>query len=201
LGKTSKEKDEIWKDIPGYEDLYQASDFGNIRSLPRTTTKGVILCIHINKRNGYSTVSLSKNNMKKTVRVHKLVYSAFFGDMITNGYDKNKQINHIDGRKQNNALSNLEVRTQSENQIHAFANGLQKKIGRKVICLDNQKVFNTLTDAAKNIGSNNGESVARVCRGERSHYKGYRFSFYEDYLNNAIPDFKGKYRRRVMICR
>lgn len=93
---------EIWKDIPGYEGLYMASDKGRIRSCKRFTTSGKILSQHKNKRNGYMTVSLCKNNIKKTKRVHVLVMSAFQPVDKKVGYDHDYTIDHIDGNKENN---------------------------------------------------------------------------------------------------
>ena len=183
---------EIWKDVPEYEGLYQASNLGRIKSLPRTTTKGGVLKEYINKRNGYCYVSLTKNNKATTHRVHKLVYSAFLGEMVTTKYDVNRQVNHIDGKKTNNSINNLEICTQSENVRHAFKNGLIRIVGIKTICLDNEEVFATLSDASRSVGGNKGELVARVCRGKRSHYRGHRFAFYDDYINNTIPKFTGR---------
>lgn len=119
---------EIWKDIPDYEGLYQASDLGQVRSLNRevpmfhglikrkTTRKlrGKIIRQYKNK-NGYMSVSLSANGKHKTHRVHRLVMLSFVGVP-----PNEKNINHKDGNKANNCLSNLEYVTRSENQIHAY---------------------------------------------------------------------------------
>ena len=84
---------EIWKDIKGYEGLYQVSNIGRVRSLKRNNTNGKILKQCINK-DGYLRVDLSKNNIKSTKRVHRLVAETFIDN------DKNLPvINHKDENK------------------------------------------------------------------------------------------------------
>ena len=90
---------EIWKDIEGYEGLYQVSNLGRVRSLPRRTTKGKILKTFIDYA-GYEIVTLCNTNKKNPrckFRAHRLVAQAF----ITNP-NEFPQVNHIDGNKLNN---------------------------------------------------------------------------------------------------
>lgn len=134
---------EIWKDIKGYEGLYQVSNYGRIKTLSRfKRSKGFnkekILSPGKSK-SGYLTVLLYKNNERKNKSVHRLVCEAF----IKNKYNK-KTVNHKDGNKHNNKLENLEWTTYSENGIHAFKKGLNKpskgeKNGNSI--LDKQKVL------------------------------------------------------------
>lgn len=196
MNSKSKRKgaEEVWAPIPEYEGLYEASNLGRVRSLPRNTTRGRILKQHISSTNGYCYVSLSKENKQVTARVHKLVWEAFT-QTVTYGFDKFKTLNHIDGDKTNNAFDNLEMVTQSENQIHAIKMGLQRKRGIRVINLDTMESYATATDAAISVGGKIGEMVSRVCRGERSHYRGVRFAFEEDFIKGDIPEFTGKKRK------
>lgn len=188
---------EIWKDIAGFEGLYQVSNLGNVKSLPRRTTKGVIMKQHVNKRNGYCYVGLSNRDQKVTRRVHCLVMNAFYPVNKKEGYDKEYTINHKDGDKTNNKLDNLEWCSQRDNQNHAYAIGLEGKTGIKTICLDTGVVYNTVTDAVIDCGGKCGEMVARVCRGERSHYRGRHFAYLDDYLSGNIPEYKGRVKRKV----
>ena len=176
-------KAEVWKPVIGYKGLYEASDTGRVRSLPRQTTKGKILKQYVNPRNGYCYVSLSDGKNHHTTRVHKIVYEAFSGD-VCNGYDKT-----------NNSLDNLERISQSQNQVHAIENGLQKREGIEVICLDTKVVYQSATEAAKSAGGRIGEMVSRVCRGKRSHYRNRHFAFLKDYENGTIPVFSGRKRK------
>lgn len=184
---------EEWKSIKGYEGLYEASNLGRIRSIKRTTTSGRILKQYISPHNGYCYVSLCKNNVAVSKRVHKLVYAAFHGWEWGDKYDKHHTIDHIDGNKTNNKLENLDVCTQSENQIRAFKKGLNPVVARKVIDLTTGEVFSSTIEAATSVGANKrGASISRVCSGKRSQYRNHKFAYYEDYINGTIPEFKGK---------
>lgn len=102
------------KEIAGYEGLYWACENGDILS-KNTTLKGIA------GKFGYQRVSLySAERKKKLHSVHRLIAIAF----IPNPENK-PEVNHRDGNKANNAVSNLEWVTSSENQLHAFAHGLQ----------------------------------------------------------------------------
>lgn len=104
---------EEWKPVKGYEGRYEVSNLGRVRSLKRATTNGVVLKQTI--KHGYMHVCLSKENKPSTKRVHRLVAEAF----IANPMGK-PVVNHIDGDKTNNAASNLEWATNSENELHSF---------------------------------------------------------------------------------
>lgn len=119
---------EIWKDIEGYEGQYQVSNLGRVKSLER-----YVVAKHnsISRRkekilragktpDGYLTVALSKNNILRTYPVHRLVAMAFLADS-----DMSKtQVNHINGKKTDNNVENLEWVTQKENLRHAIQTGL-----------------------------------------------------------------------------
>ena len=116
---------EEWRDIPDFEG-YQVSNFGKVRGIDRLRkvntglrlTKGQELKQTFNKK-GYPEVRLRKNGCH-TRLVHKLVASAF---MIKP--EGCTQINHLNGVKTDNRLTNLQWVTQSENQLHAYRLGLQ----------------------------------------------------------------------------
>jgi DNA invertase Pin-like site-specific DNA recombinase len=121
--------DETWRDILGYEGLYQISDLGNVRSLDRKKRngkdgkgfyilKGRVLTL-VNSKKGYKVVTLYKDGKQKVKEVHRLIAEAFIPN------EENKpQVNHINGDKTDNSLNNLEWVTVSENIQHAFDNGL-----------------------------------------------------------------------------
>jgi len=118
---------EVWKDIHGYEGLYRVSNIGRVKSLDRVVTdkngrdvpwKGKILRLRVGAK-GYIYVCLSKDCTTKQHRVHRLVAKAFIQNV-----NNKKQINHIDGKKNNNKATNLEWCTCKENIRHAFITGL-----------------------------------------------------------------------------
>ena len=113
-----------WRDIPGYEGLYQASSMGEIRSLPRNTTGGRIMKPQINN-SGYARVSITMGK-SKYLYVHHLMALAFIGSR-PEGHD----VNHINGDKLDNRAINLEYVTRTENMRHARRLGLQDNRGEK----------------------------------------------------------------------
>lgn len=123
---------EIWKDVIGYEGLYEVSNFGRVRSLDRTVVKknmnkrikGVIMKMQMCK--GYHNVRLWKKGKGSTGIVSRLVAQAF----IPNPENK-REVNHINGIKTNNHISNLEWCTGFENLQHAHRTGLSYKITDK----------------------------------------------------------------------
>ena len=121
---------EVWKDIPEYEGLYQASNLGNVRSLDRIDSrgrkiKGTVLKNTITSPK-YFGVNLSKDNKKKTFTVHSLVASAFL-DHKPCGHKL--VVNHIDINRENNNLYNLEIITQRENANHKHIKSSSKYVG------------------------------------------------------------------------
>ena len=109
-------QDEVWKDIPGYEGLYQVSNLGRVKSLPRKGTRSSdIYMLKIQKyKTGYLYVSLSKNNKRKKEKIHRLVALAFISNIKNDKY-----INHKDENPMNNCVENLEWCTQSYNNKYS----------------------------------------------------------------------------------
>lgn len=68
---------------------------------------------------------------------------------------------------------------------------------RKVICLDTEEVFDSLSKAAKSARTKNGAAISRVCKGERSNYRGRRYAYYDDYVAGTIPKYKGAYEKET----
>jgi hypothetical protein len=112
---------EIWKDIEGYNGIYQISNLGSVRSLSNGFTRKSKILKQKLDRNGYKSVSLSKNSIGKYFAIHRLVALHFLYRS-----DISLHVNHKDSIKTNNNLDNLEWVTRSENQKHAFRMGLLK---------------------------------------------------------------------------
>lgn len=119
---------ERWKDIIGYEGLYKVSNFGRIKTVSRVRVNGraviksksIFRKTHISKE-GYAHLTLTKDNNLKNHMVHRLVSIHFIKNP-----DGKEDVNHIDGNKLNNHVSNLEWCTQKENSQHALKNKLFK---------------------------------------------------------------------------
>lgn len=110
---------EIWKDIKGYENIYQISNLGNVKNIK----KDKLLKPFISNKTGYLQIDLSKNGIKERFSIHRLVCIAFIPNY--NGY---KYVNHKDESRVNNNVNNLEWCTQKYNCNYGNRN---KKIGEK----------------------------------------------------------------------
>ncbi|HUS94032.1 MAG TPA: NUMOD4 motif-containing HNH endonuclease [Patescibacteria group bacterium] len=139
-------KNEIWKDIPGCEGYYQASNLGRIRAVERmvkTKPKGkwymrklpFTIRAQGTNQTGYKMVGLCINGIESQHRVHRLVASAF----IPNPENKS-DINHKNGNKNDNSVENLEWMTRGENHRHAYLTGLKRRPKGKRI-LNEKKVL------------------------------------------------------------
>lgn len=111
---------EVWKDIVGYEGMYQVSSLGNIRSMKNNKIR--LLQPGINT-GGYKQVTLLMNGVPKSARVHRIVASAFIQKT-----DKQTEVNHINGVKTDNRVENLEWVSRETNMQHAYDFGLKKKM-------------------------------------------------------------------------
>lgn len=146
---------EIWKDIKDYEGLYQVSNLGRVRSFygknGKVTDVAKILSGKADK-DGYREVKLSKNGVVIYKRVHRLVAEHFLPG------DSSLQVNHIDGVKTNNNVTNLEWLTPRENTIHSHRTGLHNGCVTKVRLSSEygEMLFNSITDAAEHLGVHRG---------------------------------------------
>ena len=187
--------EEIWKDIAGYEGLYQVSNLGKVRSLQygnRDEVRELYLKPHTR---GYLQVELHKNGSRKMFTVHRLVAMAF-----VDGYEETKLVNHIDEDKQNNVSTNLEWVTASQNVLHSISH---RKVVTKRNCGGhrnhvNYPKFQPRTDKRPVIQmSMDGEiikhwdstirvkevlgysdwSIKQCCRGNRRTAYGYKWQY------------------------
>lgn len=113
----------IWKDVIGYEGIYQVNNFGSIRSIDRIDSAnrkriGVILLPSI--YNGYLGINLCKNSVATYKRIHIIVAENFMG--VNNGME----VNHINGVKTDNRVENLEYCTRLHNMHHSLTCNLKK---------------------------------------------------------------------------
>lgn len=181
---------ELWKDIDGFEGLYQISSLGNVKSLNYRNEKKEQNLALKHHWTGYSMVSLRNNGKLKYLNVHRLVALAF----VENPFRK-PCVNHIDGNKQNNCSANLEWVTHKENTQHAIKNGLRKdtnmrgRIGilnplsKKVNQYKKDgsfvKTWDCISDVARFYNCL-PSSVINCCAGRNKSCKGYIWKYADD---------------------
>lgn len=173
---------ELWRDIKDYEELYQVSSLGRVKSLERKSDvdgrliKSKILKTGLNNP-GYKFIVLRKNGISENKMIHRLVAEAFLNNPLD-------CVNHIDGNKQNNKVTNLEWCTYSDNRKHAYDKGLspQKGFPRKVTVKYNEKIiiFETMKDCAAYFGFKKGWLQNQIRKhGCTFNYKGYEIEVHE----------------------
>lgn len=179
---------EIWKDIEGYEGLYQVSNLGRVKSLERRVrAKKPGTTQRIKERirkfsyttEGYAYVVLSKEGVHKTILVHRLVADAFVPNP-----DNLPCVNHKDEDKKNDTSDNLEWCTYSYNNTYKDVHRRRNldNVKRMVIQYDLEmneiKRWSLMSDACReyNIGPGN---MAKCCKGERVHCAGFKWRYYE----------------------
>ena len=171
---------EIWRNIEGYKGLYKVSNLGRIKSYPRNgTIKQERILKQTIDNNGYLIVGLHKNNKAKKVCVHWLVANAFIPKE-----KEHEVINHVDGDKSNNKLSNLERCTQSHNIKESYRLGLETPPNeKKILQYDLEgnfiKEWKSGSEAGRqlNIGQSN---ISACCRGLRKQANGFVWKFKEE---------------------
>lgn len=165
--------EEVWKDIKGYEGHYQVSNLGfvvsekynNIKNNRKKLKKSLT-------HDGYETVTLYKNNKRKTLRVHRLVAEAFLFN------PKNlPQVNHKDENKTNNNVHNLEWCDVIYNINYGTRN---EKTRKAIIQYDKNNKFikewASVTDACKFYNNN---SICECCKNKRKTANGYIWKYKE----------------------
>lgn len=167
-----------WKDIKGYEGIYQVSDDGHVKRIYKTKKPKILK----NRPSAnYYTVSLSHKCNKKTYAVHRLVAEAFLVKP-----EGATEVNHLDGNKLNNNVENLEWVTQKQNRDHAMRVLNRNPFGKapkKVKCIDpetNDVVaeYNSISEAARSVGNYNARSpIIWVCQGYQKTAYGFRWEY------------------------
>lgn len=167
---------EIWKDIAGYENKYQVSNHGRVRSINYNNTGQMKILKPYPSHGGYLVVTLCKEGKRTKKRLHRLVAEAFLENP-----DNKPEVNHIDGDKTNNYASNLEYMTCKENIRHAWDNGLceevrelsrqsiiiaQESRKKSVRCITTNTIYDSVVNAARQTGATR-QNIDKCCKGER----------------------------------
>lgn len=138
---------EIWRDIPGYNGRYQISNFGRVRTKNYNHT-GITKIMQLSENGrGYLQVCLTKDNKKRSIKIHRLVAECFI-----NNPDNLPVVNHKDENKQNNHVNNLEW---CDNNYNTHYGTAIKRRSKSVKQMLNNRVINTfdsISDAARITG-------------------------------------------------
>ena len=191
---------EMWKDVKGYEGIYQVSNLGRVKVLAdetRRTHRNEHILSQSNNR-GYKLVALCKNGEMKSFQVHRLVATAF----IDNPNNK-PCVDHINTVKNDNRADNLRWVTPKENdanelsRLHKsiskrgyknpnYKKDMSKRIRKlaelnrlKVVCIKSsgeRLTFDSIAEAQKATGVFSG-NISRVCRGKRETAGGYEWEY------------------------
>ena len=190
---------EIWKDIKGFEGMYQVSNLGRVRSVDRFDSigrlqKGNIKAIRDNGK-GYKVVQMYKDNKPKICYIHRLVATAFIDNP-----DNKPEVHHIDSDRSNNKLENLQWVTSKENNNFpehiesmkknpnwlknsksAMAKAREKAMvinsyRTKFIRGDVSLEFSSLAEGARQLGLDKG-GCTRVANGKQKHTHGYKVEY------------------------
>ncbi len=176
-----EELKEEWRDIEGYEGLYQVSSEGRVKSLERNVVKGKGGLYKIEEKVlksgkgtwGYLIVKLYKDEKKKNHRIHRLVASAFLDNP-----NNLPQVNHKDENRTNNRVENLEWCSPQYN-INYGTRTEKTQIPILQFSLDGEfiKKWDSLTQVERELGFRKGH-IGKCCKGKSKTAKGYKWCYH-----------------------
>ena len=188
--------------IPGWEEGYEVSDLGRVRSKNRIVVdkngvlyerKGTVLSQHLNKSKGYMIVELWRHNVKYQNPVHQIVALAFLGS------EPELQVRHLDDDKLNNNLFNLSYGTNADNQLDSVRNGTHGQSSKEK-CIRGHKL------EAPNLTNTSGDrkrfclACSRARATAHNHNKRYGIVYTEKELQE-IADQKYLLIEKVQTAR
>ena len=173
---------EIWKDIEGYEGLYQVSNLGRVKSLKWGKVK---FLKPFSDKNGYLSVHLRKDNSSYMSYIHRLVAMTFISNP-----NNLPQVNHKDENPSNNNVSNLEYCDSKYNNNYGTRNEKisikmlnHQKISKVVLQIDKNtnvviNIFPSLMEAERETGCSHTH-IQKCCKGKRKTTGGYKWEYKE----------------------
>ncbi len=174
---------EEWRPVVGYEGLYEISNLGRVKNLRKKRINDVwhteTLMKPKNNKEIYHRVELSKSGNRKITGVHQLVAAAFI-----NNPENKPNINHINGKRDDNRIENLEWCTQKENIQHAWDTGLSKarkgghhQSSKAIMIIDIIKNSVTSIGSLKAGAKYLGIGHSTICRYASGQVKNDRYTF------------------------
>lgn len=182
--------DEEWRDIKGYENLYQVSNKLRVRSLYNYKRNGTNI-LKPKIKHGYYQIGLRKNKIRKWHQVHRLLAEAFIPDKSNfksmpyedrSKIDLNKlEVNHKDENKLNNSIDNLEWCTTAYNNCYGNRlENVKKKNSKPVIKYDKNgdflEEYSSVAEASRQNKVSAG-NIVNVCKGRYRQINGYIYAY------------------------
>ena len=169
-------KNEEWRDVVGYEGLYQVSSEGRVKSLKRKGCKSERILKPIDDGRGYLRVDLYAGGKRKRFKVHRLVCQAFHENP-----GNKPQVNHINENKTDNRASNLEWATARENSNFGTRNERVAKARSKLVgqyAQDGEliKVWPSTMEVERQAGFSNG-NISQAANGKYKHAYGFIWKY------------------------
>lgn len=171
---------EEWKDVEGYEGLYQVSNLGRVKSLNYKRTGVEQVLIPQNDKDGYSQIGLRKNNKKTTIKIHRLVAIHF----LSNPYNL-PEVNHINEDKSDNRVENLEWCNHKYNMNYGtILQRKSEKLSTPILQLDEYGELIKKWNGARDVERQTNyfqSNISRCCNGEQKTYYNFKWGYEKDY--------------------
>ena len=181
-------ENEEWRDIKGYEGLYQVSNYGRVKRVFRQIwdeetgyyrcyTEKIMKLSKAQKSNPYLRIFLTDiNGNRKQYKVHRLVAEAFCDNSDPENFNC---VNHKDENKLNNIADNLEWCTNEYNLKYSYDRHPERYkefLRKRVKCIETGKIYDSLTECARDF-NNSVTHISACCRGKQYSTRGYHFEF------------------------
>lgn len=158
---------EIWKDVVGYQGLYEVSDYGNVRNVLKN---GKLLKLTLHSC-GYLSVNLCKRHVRKDYRVHRIVAEAFIPNPRhlpeINHKDENKANNHADNLEWCDRLYNVRYGTRTERSAEKHAVPVEQLTMDGIVV----KTWDSMAEAGRH--GYNFKMISACCNGRKKTHRGY----------------------------
>ena len=170
---------EEWRDVKGYEGLYQVSNLGRIKALEKVDTGGKRwpekIISPIKQHSGYMHVGLWWGGECKQSRVHRLVAEAFIPNP-----ENREQVNHLNENKADNRACNLEWATPKENTNYGHCIA-KRRLGRiRAVIREDGKYYESITEALRDMGASLRDGhISQCCKGKQKTAYGYKWRYAE----------------------